>query len=312
MNSQLRFEHVIYQNPFLAIRIWQIDSEEKLDDMAVPQLPPDENAKHLYKWHYHPEIEFLLVREGALAVYYRDENVILHKGELVVLGSSEPHLTIQAERNLQQIVLQIQLKQYWDASTMNAMHHFTEVLRPLSSLNYIFQENSQLRAEGERIILTIFQEMNEQQSGYELAVSSLIKQLLLLLLRNDYQKQLNYGENQWIHRLQPAIAYAEQHLGDKVSAAEAAAAVNMSYTYFIKTFKQTIGMSFTDFISFKRIKKAEQMLLTSSKSISEIAEAAGMTNIGHFYNRFRKYNSCSPKQFRERYLVQESVSSNNY
>jgi len=302
MLENMRFENVVYQNPFLALRVWQIDSTIKPAFLKENTNYREEKIRDQHNWHYHPEVEFLLICDGALSAFYKDEELFLKSGDVVLFGSSEPHLTFQANDHLSYIVLQIQLNQYWDSSTVNLMHHFTEVIRPLSSLNYIFQHDELARKSAADLIKSIFTEMNNARIGYELAVSALVKNLLLLLLRNDSKKELNYDDNQLIQRLQPSITYIDEHLTDKLSVTEAANTVNMSYTYFIKTFKNAIGMSFTDYVSFKRIKKSEQQLLTSSASIAEIAASVGISNIGHFYDRFHKYNNCSPKQFRERYL----------
>ncbi|MGI2292734.1 AraC family transcriptional regulator [Paenibacillus sp. GXUN7292] len=307
MLNNMRYENVIYQNPFLALRVWQIDSPAKPDFINQALQKSDQKIKHQFTWHYHPEIEFLLIQNGAQLAFYKDDELLLEPGDIVLFGSSEPHMTIQAKDNLSQIVLQIQLNQYWDSSTVNLMHHFTEVIRPLSSLNYIFRQNENVRKNAAEFIRSIYAEMNQAQLGYELAVSAMVKNLLLLLLRNDARKELNYDHNQLIGRLQPALAYIDENLASKLSVNKAAQAVNMSYTYFIKTFKKAIGMSFTDYIAFKRIKKSEQQLLTSDASIAEIADSVGLSNIGHFYDRFRKYNDCSPKQFRERYLKSEGA-----
>jgi len=142
--------------------------------------------------------------------------------------------------------------------------------------------------------------MNDGKLGYELAVSSRIKNILLLLLRNDERLQLNYTDNRLLGRVQPAVDYVERNLGEKLSVADASSLLNMSYTHFIKMFKKAVGMSFTDFVVYKRIKKAEQQLLTSDISIAEVADSVGISNLGHFYEMFRRMNGCSPKQFRDR------------
>ncbi|MFD2116299.1 helix-turn-helix transcriptional regulator [Paenibacillus yanchengensis] len=302
MENEMYLEQVDYSNPFLAIKIWQIDCHDNNRLINEQQLQTMELLKQQYQWHYHPEIELLLLLEGEMLVFYHNEERKLLPGDVAILGSSEPHLTLQTKSNLRYIVLQIQLSQYWDSSTTHLMHHFNEVIRPLSNLNYIFQHNDAVRDQARQFINHIFQEMNQCETGYELAVSAYIKQILLLLLRYDTDKQLEYDDNHQMQRLMPALQYMDSHLTEKLSVKEAAQAVSMSYTYFIKMFKQTMGMSFTDFVAHKRIKKAEKLLLTCTDSIAEIAINVGLPNIGHFYERFRKYNDCSPKQYRERYL----------
>ena len=294
MHPEMCHEQVIYQNPHLAVRIWKIQSDRNWHHDPVEKLrrsPP---------WHYHEEVELLLILNGELTVYYGEEQLVLQSGDVALFGSSEPHWTLHTGGQLDYIVFQIHLHHYWDPSTINSMKHFSEVIRPLSSLNYIFREFPQARRQVAALIREIFEEMNAGQIGYELAVTARIKSILLLLLRFDSKRQLDYTDNRLIGRLQPAIDYVEAHLSEKLSVEALSKRLNISYTHFIKLFKKAVGMSFTEFVNFKRIKKAEQQLLTSDISIAEIAESVGMSNLGHFYDLFRRYNDCSPKQFKER------------
>lgn len=305
MHSDMRYEQVVYQNSNLAMRIWQIDSEG-----SVPKRPVwrDELAsayRENSQWHYHKEVEFLLILTGEMTVFCTENQLMLREGDIAVFGSSEPHYTIhQNENNLSYLVVQIDLRKYWDLSSMSSMTHFSEVMRPLSALNYVYTNHKEVRLQTAAYIREMYKEMNEKQAGYDLAVSSLIKNMLLLLLRYDNRKQLYYNDNYLLERLQPVIDYVEEHLSEKLSVTELSGMMNMSYTYFIKTFKKALGMSFTNFVVYKRIKKAEQQLLTSEVSIAEVAESVGISNLGHFYELFRRYNDCSPKQFKERLRAQ--------
>ncbi|WP_027091742.1 AraC family transcriptional regulator [Cohnella thermotolerans] len=309
MHPEMRYEHVVYQNPFLAMRIWQIDSENRASEETRRKLELDWQQSRYSGWHYHEEVEFLLILKGELTAFCKEQRLQLRKGDVALFGSSEPHTTLQTnDGSLSYIVLQIDLRKYWDASTLSSMQHFSEVIRPLSSLNYIYKNNKEVRAQTAALIREIYREMNDAQIGYELAVSSSIKSVLLLLLRHDTRAQLHYNNNRLVERLQPAIDYVEANLGEKLSVADVSGLVNLSYTHFIKTFKKAIGMSFTDFVVYRRIKKAEQQLLTNEASIAEVAESVGFSNLGHFYDMFRRYNDCSPKQFRDRLRKPESES----
>ncbi|QHT63233.1 AraC family transcriptional regulator [Paenibacillus lycopersici] len=297
MPVNLHHEHVAYQNPFLAIKIWRIDEDRKL-----PQARrPDEPKPAFASWNYHDEIEFLFILRGELVAYYGDEQLTLRKGDVALFGSAEPHLTLQREDSpLSYLVLQLNLRTYWDQSTMNNMMHFAETIRPLSALNYMFSENREARSGIAALIRDIYKEMNARQIGYELAVSSRIKMMLLLLLRHDSRKMLHYHDHLLYERLRPAINHIEEHMSEKLSAETVSGLLNMSATHFMKTFKKAFGMTFIEFVVYKRIKRAEQLLLTSDISIAEAAAAVGMSNLGHFYQLFNRLNGCSPKQFRDR------------
>lgn len=300
MYPELFNEQVVYQNPFLAMRIWQIDGPHGATEEAKRQMELDWLQKRFVKWHYHKEVEFLLVLRGELTAFSSDERLILREGDVGLFGSGEPHTSLQTDADLSYLVFQIDLHQYWDQSTLGSMRHFSEVIRPLSALNYVYRTNGNVKETTARLIREIHQEMNDKLLGYELAVSSRFKNMLLLLLRGDTERKLHYSDNGLLDRMQPALDYVDKHLGDKLTIEALSRTMNMSYTYFIKQFKAAVGMPFTDYVTYKRIKKAEQQILTGSSSIAEIAEAVGMTNLGHFYDMFRRINHCTPRQFKDR------------
>jgi len=301
MHPDMRYEQVVYQDPFLAMRIWQIDSAESPLPEEQTRYEQAWKSQQYSQWHYHKEVEFLLILEGELTAFCKQERLLLRPGDIAIFGASEPHTTIQTkDGGLSYIVFQIDLRKYWDTSTIKNMQHFSEVIRPLSALNYVYREHAEIRMQTAELIRGIVREMDERQIGYELAVSARIKSMLLLLLRGDTDRLLNYLDNQLLERLRPAFDYVEAQLGEKLSVSEISKRLNMSYTHFVKLFKKAVGMSFTEFVAVSRIKRAERLLLTGHLSIAEVVEAVGIANLGHFYQLFRRYNGCSPKQFKNR------------
>ncbi|CAM4068429.1 AraC family transcriptional regulator [Paenibacillus alkaliterrae] len=279
-------EKVAYENPLLSLRIFQTMRD---DDGYT-------------NWHYHKQLELLLILEGSLDVYVDEESFHLCPGDVVLIGASELHRDRSA-RSLDYIVLQFDLEPFFDQSTIPYMRYFSETQKPLSKANYIFAESNAVKKQAASYIRQILTEATRKETGYELAVSVLIKQILLLLLRNDSRKVLIEQDNFDRMRLKPVIDYVENHLMDRIQVEEVCKIANMSYYYFVKYFKKTIGLSFTEYVNYRKVKWAERILLTKDLSISEVGERIGMPNMAHFYKMFKKYNDCSPKQFQRKMLV---------
>ncbi|AJY73588.1 AraC family transcriptional regulator [Paenibacillus beijingensis] len=280
-------EKVVYENPLLSLRVFQ----------------PLRFSNLLANWHYHRELELLLVESGSMEVYIEEEQIDLHAGDLCIIGTNQLHRDRLSSDVLDYIVLQFDLEQFFDHSTMPYMRYFSETKNPLSQANYIFRENEAVRGEIADCVREILQEANRKESGYELAVNLLIKKILLLLLRGDNRKVLAEQEDFDRIRLKPVLAFVEQHLTDRIQVEEVCKLANMSYYYFVKYFKKSIGLSFTEYVNYRKIKWAERILLTKDLSISEVGDRIGMPNMAHFYKMFKKYNDCSPKEFQKRMLA---------
>ncbi|WP_308635355.1 AraC family transcriptional regulator [Paenibacillus silvisoli] len=279
-------EKVVYENPLLSIKVFQ---SQRYNDLFI-------------NWHYHREIELLLVLTGELDVNIEEECVKLRTGDIALIGARQLHRDRSLSSPLNYIVLQFDLEQFIDQSSMPYMRFFSETKTPLSRANYIFQESEAAREEASECIRGVLLEVTDKQSGYELAVSMYIKKILLLLIRNDTKKVLADHEDFDRARLRAVIDYVEAHLTDRIQVEEVSKLANMSYYYFVKFFKKAIGMSFTEYVNYRKIKWAERILLTKDLSVSEVGDRIGMPNMAHFYKMFKKYNDCSPKQFQKKML----------
>lgn len=281
-------EKINYENPFLPMHIFQ----------AFRREPSIGN------WHYHKEMEMLVILKGKLEVYLDNDITLLNEGDITLIGSSQLH----RDRSFPEIetvylVLQFDLEHYFDESTIPYLKYFSEAESALSKLNYIFEENREIRTLVAACVNEIYQEWKMKTPGYEIAVNILIKRIVLALLRHDTRKKLNYNKSTDYIRLKPVFDYIEANIGGKIHVEEASRAANVSYYYFVKYFKKVIGMSFMDYVNFKKIKKAEKILLTRDISVAQVGEEIGMPNMAHFYKIFKKYNHCSPHEFRKKMLA---------
>ncbi|TFE27811.1 helix-turn-helix domain-containing protein [Cohnella luojiensis] len=280
-------ENIEYENPLLSLKIWQTSR----------------NDVGSITWHYHPECELFLVQAGRLEVDLSNETYSMQEGDVVILGNSQLHRDRNPGNAVEYIVLQFDLHSYFDQSTIPYLQYFNETKVPLSSMNYIFRENTEARNAAAECIRQIHQEALRKESGYELAVNMLIKKILLILIRNDNRGLLADQDRVERIRLKPVLDFVESRIVEKISVEDACGLANMSYYYFVKFFKKIMGLSFTEYVNFRKIKRAEQLLLTRDMSVSEVGDQIGMANMAHFYKMFKRFNGCSPKEFQRKMLA---------
>ena len=75
--------------------------------------------------------------------------------------------------------------------------------------------------------------------------------------------------------------------------------LNMNPDYLSYLFHKKSGQSLMSFINGERIEWAKKLLLTTEKTMSDIAETIGYLNIPYFYRQFKKITGSTPKQFRD-------------
>ncbi len=99
--------------------------------------------------------------------------------------------------------------------------------------------------------------------------------------------------------IQKARQYIEDHLMEKLTVSTVAVAAGVSESHFSKLFKRITGQSCGTYIICQRIALAQKMLLTTSKSISEIAYECGFESISHFNRSFKTLTKNPPKLYRK-------------
>lgn len=286
----MKIETVQYGLPLMSMRVFQ---RRRYDDRITD-------------WHYHKELEFLYLLDGVLESYIEDEFTVMKPGDVIVIGANQLHRDrIYSDPGMEYIVLQFDVRQYFESSLLPYYRIFANSMFPLSSLNYILAENQETREIVGECIKDIYAESVSRKDGYEMAISLLIKKMFLAILRSDSRQIINVQRNVELVRMQPVMEYIESNLSGKILLEEASRIANLSYYYFVKYFRKVFGMSFLEYVNLQRIRHAERILLTSEANIMQIAAEVGIPNMAHFYRMFRRHNNCSPSEFRKKRLEWE-------
>ena len=154
------------------------------------------------------------------------------------------------------------------------------------------------------VALSLLHELNEANVVGRLYADSLATGLAIQLVRRySSLRDIHVGHGGMApHKLRQAIALIDHHLSDeeegRVALRAVARAVRMSYFHFSRAFKQSMGMTATNYIAERRIERAKRMLEETELPISEIALRSGFSSQSHFTTAFRRLAGATPKAFR--------------
>ncbi|GAT18135.1 AraC family transcriptional regulator [Secundilactobacillus silagincola] len=91
------------------------------------------------------------------------------------------------------------------------------------------------------------------------------------------------------------------HSHEKLSVTKVAAEFQMTPIYLTRLFKTYENTTTIHFINSVKIKQAEELLLTTDKSIKEIAYELSFSNEKYFLRIFKQITSLTPSNFRNSY-----------
>lgn len=97
-----------------------------------------------------------------------------------------------------------------------------------------------------------------------------------------------------------AKRFINSNLDEKLSLDMVASQVGVSSYYFCKLFKQSTGMTLTEYINRRRVEWAKRKLMDPRVRVTEVAYDVGYQSLSQFNRSFGKYAGMSPTQYRER------------
>lgn len=98
--------------------------------------------------------------------------------------------------------------------------------------------------------------------------------------------------------LEKLFVFIDENYDRPITLKEASEISNFSIPHFCRLFRQTVGMSFIDYLNHYRINKSV-LLLKSENSITEISNLCGFNSINSYIRTFKKYNKLSPGEYRK-------------
>ncbi|MGD6842374.1 response regulator [Bacillus infantis] len=118
----------------------------------------------------------------------------------------------------------------------------------------------------------------------------------LLRIARDVQAWRNSHAKDMLYK---AKEYIEAHYAEALTLESAAEHVDLSPFYFSKLFKDRFRMTFIDFVTDVRIRKAKHFLKEGSLSLKEICYSIGYKDPNYFSRVFKKHTGLSPTEYRK-------------
>lgn len=99
--------------------------------------------------------------------------------------------------------------------------------------------------------------------------------------------------------IKKAMGYIDENfMKESISLNEVAGVVEVSANYFSTIFSQEMEMTFTEYITQKRMEQAKQLLRQTEKQTGEIALEVGFRDPHYFSFVFKKTQGCTPREYR--------------
>lgn len=171
-----------------------------------------------------------------------------------------------------------------DMSPPAVSHH----LKLLKSAGLIIS-----RREGKEVYYTIAQTPRSQ------ALHNAIEEIIEIACPTDETFKSNDTYDSQIQTVNTIHSFLTENIDKRYTIEELSAMFLINRTTLKITFKKVFGKPVATYMKEFRIKKAEEMLTSSDKPISEISRSVGYENQSKFTRAFKEVTGYLPKDFRK-------------
>lgn len=252
-------------------------------------------------WHYHPEVELIVLLESTGTRFIGDSIEKFAPGDIVLTGKKLPHLWLNDDI-------------YFDEkSTLRARcygfhfhEHFLDNISNIPEMQFVrklferanrgikfnLDDTDQFIADVETIYAKV--------EGFQLI--KVLEMLLQLATVKDFEYLASPGfvtsfERKKDDKIFQVYEYIRNNFRDHISLDKAAELANMESSSFSRYFKRVHKKTLTRYVNEIRIGYACKLLIEQKYNISEICYRSGYNNVTHFNRKFKSFKGVTPSQY---------------
>lgn len=137
---------------------------------------------------------------------------------------------------------------------------------------------------------------SETVPGYELALKSLLLQVIFLLLQySERNSSSDTGTSS--DKLKQVLDYIELHYAETLTVSDLAKLCYFSDYHFMRFFKKHMNMTCVEYINNLRLEKSVELFEQGNSSILDVSLSVGFHNLSYFHKVFKRKYHMTPKAF---------------
>lgn len=260
----------------------------------------DHRIRHVNKdvplTHSHQYNEIYFLQSGKCNVYIDNETYYLEDGSVLFIPAFKEHTFIYPfSHDVKRTVLYI--------STEQLNWYFNKDFK--DEINNLFiNKHLQLSRKSFSNLSNIFEKIQFEKYSLdnmsELLTKAYFFELIIYLIRcQRYTHNINQKTNLSNITIGEIVNFIENNYSRQLTLPEIAAQFGISESSLTKKIKIFTNMTFKEYLTKTRIEEAKSLLISSEKSITEIAYECGYNNSNFFGDVFKKAVGMSPSSYRK-------------
>lgn len=247
-----------------------------------------------FDMHSHSAVEIILPQKGVPVYHLKDKDYAVQPGEILIIPSDCPHALTEPEDLSRHLLL-------FEPGPLTLM-------RDLPNLSEMMRQPILLRGHSEwqqavgRLLMQVVDCYFRKEPLWNTECYSYLMKAYALLGR--YHLRIGTPPRHAGSRkiesaiMNSAITFINEHYMEDISLEDVAVFAGFSKCYFSRLFKQFCSLSFSEFLTRKRLNVAAELLIHTRLPVKEIVVSSGFGSIAAFNRVFKAHKQCTPTQYR--------------
>lgn len=246
--------------------------------------------------HYHDYYELYYLETGERYHIIRDELYLIHGGQFVLFAPYVMHHSYgDQDIAFRRIVL------YFKPTEICS----EELLKALSEDSGVYRTDTRSRYSVHQLLKMLLDAQDDSKPYHNEYMNTLLNLLLLAIERQfskpePHEKQTRIGQ---------VIDYIHKHYDEKITLESLSRDFFVSPYYLCREFKRFTNRTIIQYINVTRIMNAQRKIMETPKSITEIANITGFSNVTHFNRVFKSITGMSPSAYKKTISQEKRHSS---
>lgn len=255
-------------------------------------------------WHFHEELELILVSEGMSEIAVGHEKFLVRKGQGFFINTGILHSAWNASEGSCQFHSVVFHPRLVGGSQESIF--WQNYLRPLTSPSgpkrCFFDLSECWHKEALEALEQCWQACYHEPAGYEFTVRESLSRIIFLLWShlNSAQSVISEKAVRDAERMKTMLTFIQSHLRDPLTTTAIAGSASISVSECLRCFHNTIGSTPIQYLKQARIQEAADLLRLTDLKVSQIGERCGFQEMSYFAKTFRELRGCTPTEYREK------------
>ena len=118
-------------------------------------------------------------------------------------------------------------------------------------------------------------------------------------LAGKVQEEVIEQKEEKVPVIEQIITEIQEHYTENITLTELAKKYGISVGYLSSLIKENVGLSYSDYVTARRIQKAKELLEDERLSMEQIAEQTGFRDHFYFIKVFKKHTGITPGKYRK-------------